>query len=367
MSEKILKVSYSNSKSAFYEAGTSNPKLINKINDNLNEAERLLSGVPDTGSIGSILYDIYTKLNSEKKRYDQFAPELNKFYEKVKYVDSELAKQIHKLNYENCSDNIEILKSTVDIFYSLAEVADLSETESAKEKDILVKDLQKQIEKNKREGKPTSELENILSAIWETNFGDLTKAAFTIGDMSTTVLNQYINKEYPQLTDSEKVALQGKIERLSNGVSRHNKLFIKPGSKTTKELEGILNEIAEDKKAVQVSEDGAKYSKAISRINIGLTALQLGVQGYHDIVVDGQEWNDTAQDLIVTGSGIAVSGIAKAGTEYVFTNLGASAGLIGIACCAVILGGTYIYDKHLKQPIHDKLDETEDWWEELCW
>lgn len=375
MSEKTLKVEYANSKDAVYEIGTSNSKHIFKIIDYLNDALSNLSGISgfSLGSVTKPIEDVKDALEYDRRRYVSFAPYLEQFYQDVENADELLKCQITKLFSDNITDDSHFHK-LVDNYYADYVAVSISQAaESLNKSHVTVSaddlsamaqlySLEEQIREKQKKGESTDELGKAMREILQEKLGNPTAAGFTISDTGKTILEEYIAMKYPRLSKSDTLELQSQIDSLTRQLSRQNLSYIKPGSQSEKILQNILGKLDNEKETIKISEEGIEYSDELDHVGRGLVALQLGMDGYQDIVVDGRNWDYALKDIAADGIGIGASAAAGAGAGAPF------GGLAGTIIGAIVgTGADFAYNINLKEHVQNKLEEGQDWWEECQW
>lgn len=369
MSGRILKVSYINSKDAVYEIGTSNPEFIRKITSYLNDALSSISGIPGVGSAVRLIEDVRSNLEYNRKRYVNFAPCIEQFYNDVAKADELLKDQYGNLFSENVTD-VSHFRQLVDNYYTNCMAFGISQAaESLKDKNIAVSSddlstmarinsIEEQIKEKRDKGESTSELEKALQEIWEEKFGSAAAAGLTFADTGKTVLEEYVALKYPKLSNSAAQELQSQIGSITKQLSRLDLSYIKSGSKSEKILENILGKLENEKETVRISDEGIGYADGLKHLGWALVAVQLSMDGYKDIVVDGRSWDAAAKDITADGIGIGGSAVVGAGIGAAF------GGPAGIVAGAFLNIG---YDLLFKKQVEQKLHETQDWWEECQW
>lgn len=365
MSERILKVSYVNSEDAVDKIGKDNPEFLREIESDLDNALSSIRGISGVGSAVGLIEEVRDDLEFDRKRYANFAPCIARFYNDVEEADEALKDQYSTLFSKNVTDKNHF-HQLVDNYYTDCMALDISQAaEGLKDENIAVSSddlstmarinsIEEQIKEKRKKGESTSELEKVLKEIWAEKFGSAAAAGLTIADTGKTVAEEYVALKYPKLSESAAQELQSKIGSITKQLSRLDLSYIKPGSKSENILETILGELKDEDGALKTAEKAIGYTKDLKCVGWALVAVQFGMDGYKDIVVDGRSWDAAAKDIAADGVGIgsssAIGGIVGGGK--------------GIVIATIF---NFVYDKFLKKPVTNAINEFGDWWKECQW
>lgn len=99
-----------------------------------------------------------------------------------------------------------------------------------------------------------------------------------------------------------------------------------------------------------------------------IIALQLALEFYDSYVTNGMSWDDALQNVGTSAIGIAGATAASIGAETIAISVfGVAAGPAGWIAIGIGVIVSVAYDVILKDWVHTKLEEGEDWWEQQKW
>ncbi len=295
--------------------------------------------------------------------------------------------QISKIFNENYTNKSPMqMENTVDSYYEQCSVFAL-ENENFSPAELVIlsqlneliktckspKELQVEIEKLKATNKSDTEYTKIMNSIIDENFGSASKTGLTVAGIIKDAMSKYIEKKYPAMSAAEITAIQKKIAKLSFNLEKQSlkiNEYTKLNGKTYQKYFSILNKRNIQEGIINDYYTDLEYKDNIDKLSKGIIAVQIGTELYKDIGVNGMDLEDITQDMIVTGGSIT-AGAAGSALGTAALGLVAPSAALGPAGIAVSLfgcfGGAYAYDNWIHQPVQDKLDETQDWWEEFQW
>jgi hypothetical protein len=394
--DTTLKISYQVSVETLYEVKDSNARHFDKINEQQTSAMGTLASVPEVSDIRARIGSLTKDIDLEKERYLRFARELDAFISQVRGSDLQLAAMFRESVQQSYANwDISQIKGFVEQYtaggtlLAIAQMKEMGVTDAEIATMLAVFDLLDACE-GKSDEEVRAMMKEALRDFSQAEDPSLHDFLRTIAEhpeeIAVEVLNYKKktmaawlarNAKATKMLDAQRRVAAARLRKLLDDISASAQaLNTGKASTSTATLlalrEKWLQQLRQHKETLaNMGKLGHAKLEALTKrgkwtIGGGIAAIQLSVEAYRQVVVNGKSWDDALEDVALLGIELAGGAIANkiipsVGERIVGKALARLSGTLWIAAAITL------YDLTIRDWAELKMEEIEDYAEEQWW